>query len=195
MAVRDRWIGWSLQQKLRRLHLIAQNVRFVILSAAAGGKNLASRVLGLGLRRLSGDILAEYGYPALLPETFVDQALHRGTCYRRELAAAGVHQRLCPSEGPPMARWRHDGRPKQVPVYHWHRVPDMGVASDVQIVVPGSRFVEVEVRDASQSCQATGLAAPSCIRLAPRLTEGSKSNCRLRCHAKMYLQSSWSKNF
>ncbi len=89
VAVRDRWIGWSLQEKLRRLHLIAQNVRLVILSAAAGRKNPASRVLGLSLRRLSGGILAEHGYPALLAETFVDREGH--VLPRRELAAAGVH--------------------------------------------------------------------------------------------------------
>ncbi|MDE0104257.1 MAG: DUF4338 domain-containing protein [Bryobacterales bacterium] len=28
VGVRDRWIGWSVQQKLGRLHLIAQNVRY-----------------------------------------------------------------------------------------------------------------------------------------------------------------------
>ena len=41
VGVRDRWIGWSPQQKLRRLHLIGLNARFVILPAGQGRKNLA----------------------------------------------------------------------------------------------------------------------------------------------------------
>lgn len=97
---RDRWIDWSLQQKLRRLDLTAQNVRFVILPGAAGRKNLESRVLDLSLCRLSADILGEHGYPALLAKTLVDRALHKGTCYRAEnwraRASAGV--RLGPLE-------------------------------------------------------------------------------------------------
>ncbi len=44
--------------------------------------NLASRVLGLSLRRLSEDIQAVHGYPALLAETFVDVSRFAGTCYR-----------------------------------------------------------------------------------------------------------------
>ena len=32
LAARDRWIGWSVGQQFRRLHLIANNLRFVILT-------------------------------------------------------------------------------------------------------------------------------------------------------------------
>ena len=70
LSARDRWIGWSPQQKLRRLHLVAQNSRFVILPACGGVRNLASRVLGLSLRRLSDDMLAEHGFPVLLAEAY-----------------------------------------------------------------------------------------------------------------------------
>ena len=31
LAARDRWIGWSPAQKRRRLHLVLQNSRFVVL--------------------------------------------------------------------------------------------------------------------------------------------------------------------
>ena len=55
LAARDRWIGWSAEQQFRRLHLIANNSRFVLLTPERV-PNLASRVLGLSLRRLSGDI-------------------------------------------------------------------------------------------------------------------------------------------
>ena len=55
LAARDHWIGWSAQQQFRRLHLIANNARFVILTPRPV-PNLASRVLGLSLRRLSQDM-------------------------------------------------------------------------------------------------------------------------------------------
>ncbi len=81
LAARDRWIGWTAEQQFRRLHLIANNSRFVILGPR-GVPNLASRVLGLSLRRLSADIEAAHGYPVLLAETFVDIKRFAGTCYR-----------------------------------------------------------------------------------------------------------------
>ena len=73
LTARDRWIGWSPQQKRRRLHLVTQNSRFMILPGFHA-RNLASRVLGLSLRRLSDDMLAAHGFPVLLAETFVDPA-------------------------------------------------------------------------------------------------------------------------
>ncbi len=78
---RDAWIGWTPAMKLRRLHLIANNVRFLILPEGRS-PNLASRVLALNLRRLSADWERFYGHPLLLVETFVDAARFRGTCYR-----------------------------------------------------------------------------------------------------------------
>ena len=33
LAARDRWVGWSAQQQFKRLHLIANNSRFVIPDA------------------------------------------------------------------------------------------------------------------------------------------------------------------
>ena len=67
LGARDRWIGWSAEQRFRRLHLIANNSRFVILTPERV-RNLASRVLGLSLRRLAADMEAVHGYPALLAE-------------------------------------------------------------------------------------------------------------------------------
>ncbi len=73
LTARDHWIGRSREQKLRRLHLVTQNSRFVILPGFHV-PNLASRVLGLSLRRLSEDMLAAHGFPVLVAETFVDPA-------------------------------------------------------------------------------------------------------------------------
>ena len=96
LTARDRWIGWSREQKLRRLHLVTQNSRFVILPGFHA-PNLASRVLGLSLRRLSDDMLAAHGYPVLVAETFVDPARFAGTCYRaanwRSLGMTGGYAR------------------------------------------------------------------------------------------------------
>jgi hypothetical protein len=78
---RERWIGWTEEQRRRRLGLIVNNARFLILP----GKhipNLASRVLRLTLERLSADWQARYGHPVVLVETFVDPACFSGTIYR-----------------------------------------------------------------------------------------------------------------
>ena len=81
LGARDRWIEWTAAQQFKRLHLIANNSRFVILMAERV-PNLASRVLGLSLRRLSGDMEAAHGYPVLVAETFEDPGRYAGTCYR-----------------------------------------------------------------------------------------------------------------
>ena len=51
-AARDDWIGWPRVLHYQRLHLLANNARFLILPGR-GVRNLASRVLALNLRRLS----------------------------------------------------------------------------------------------------------------------------------------------
>ncbi len=80
-AVRDRWIGWSIPQRLQRLKYIANNSRYLVLPGF-NAPNLASKTLALGLRRIAQDWLEKYNHPVLLVETFVDQDLFRGSCYR-----------------------------------------------------------------------------------------------------------------
>ena len=80
-APRDRWLGWHRSVQFRRLHLIGNNTRFLLLPAALGIPNLASRVLGCSARRLSADWSLRYGHPLELAETFVDPARFTGTCY------------------------------------------------------------------------------------------------------------------
>jgi hypothetical protein len=77
---RDEWIGWSEEQKLKRLRFIANNQRYLILPDIRI-KNLASRVLALNVRRLSGDWEIAHGHPILIAETFVDHSRFKGTCY------------------------------------------------------------------------------------------------------------------
>ncbi len=69
-ASRDTWIGWSPALQWQRLGLIANNSRFLILPCVRV-KNLASRVLGLNLARLSADWRSAHGHHLLLAETFI----------------------------------------------------------------------------------------------------------------------------
>jgi len=78
---REQWLGWHKALQFRRLHLIANNTRFVLLPKGAGVKNLGSRVLGLNLQRLSADWQAEWGHGLELAETFVEPQKYRGTVY------------------------------------------------------------------------------------------------------------------
>ena len=111
---RDRWIGWPPVRQFRRLGLIANNSRFVVLTGKGEARNLASRVLGLSLRRLSRDMSAAHGHPVLVAETFVDPSRFSGTCYRasnwRLVGATRGFTRLPGGS----ARWRENGQPKEV---------------------------------------------------------------------------------
>jgi hypothetical protein len=82
LKARERWIGWSPRQRARRLGLVVNNSRFLILPERQRYPNLASRVLGRVLRRLSGDWQERWGHPVLVVESCVDESRYRGTCYR-----------------------------------------------------------------------------------------------------------------
>lgn len=80
-GVRDRFVGWDEATKVAKLGFVVNNVRFLILPGSEQ-KNLASRILGANLRRLSADWVRAYSHPVYLAETFVDATRFRGTCYR-----------------------------------------------------------------------------------------------------------------
>lgn len=80
-AARDTWIGWDFRHPYDRLHLIANNSRFLILPDDHY-PNLATRVLAWCERRLVRDWPHRCGYPLLLLETFVDPRHCHGTLYR-----------------------------------------------------------------------------------------------------------------
>jgi len=109
-AARDRWIGWDRHQQYRRLHLVANNVRFLILPGWHL-PNLASKVLALNLKRLSDDWVHFHGNPILLAETFVDAARFRGTCY---LAAGWKKLGKTSGYSKRNKRYWHNGSPKFV---------------------------------------------------------------------------------
>lgn len=80
-APRDRFIGWTVDQRKRRLHLIINNARFLILPWVHC-RNLASRLLSMTARRLADDWQERYGYRPVLVETFVETPRFRATCYK-----------------------------------------------------------------------------------------------------------------
>ena len=78
---RDDYIGWSIKTRRERLHLIANNARFLILPWIRV-KHLASKVLASNLKRLSDDWQRTYHHQVHLAETFVDVSRFQGTCYK-----------------------------------------------------------------------------------------------------------------
>jgi hypothetical protein len=80
-AGRDRWIGWSSEQRARHLGLVTNNSRFLILPWVRV-PHLASHLLGQVGARLSMDWQHKYGHPIYLLESFVEQPCFAGTCYR-----------------------------------------------------------------------------------------------------------------
>ena len=99
LKYRDRWIGWTDAQRERRLALVVNNIRFLLLPDKTF-PNLGSRVLRLVLARLSDEWQRAYGHPVLVVETFVDPEQFCGTVYTangwEELGqtdGSGRHQR------------------------------------------------------------------------------------------------------
>ena len=78
---RDRFLGWSAEQRQRHLGLIANNTRFLMLPRVQV-PHLASGILGQVSRRLPRDWQAKYGHPIVVLETFVERERFRGTAYR-----------------------------------------------------------------------------------------------------------------
>jgi hypothetical protein len=82
LKARDQSIEWTGGQREARLHLLAQNSRYVILADRQQLPNLATRAMALCLRRLSADWQKAYGHPIVMVESFVDRQLFRGTAYK-----------------------------------------------------------------------------------------------------------------
>jgi hypothetical protein len=83
IGVRDRFIGWSKKIRENNLHLIANNLRFLILPWVQV-PCLASYLLALNRHRLSRDWQNLYHHPVYLLESFVDTQRYLGTCYQAD---------------------------------------------------------------------------------------------------------------
>jgi hypothetical protein len=111
LKARDGFIGWTEEQRRRRLPLVVNNARLLVLPGRQCA-NLVSRFMKLMLARLSADWEQEWKHPVALAETFVDPHLYQGTAYK-----ANGWTRLGLTAG-----WKRDaedfyqkhGRPKQI---------------------------------------------------------------------------------
>ncbi len=87
MAARDRWIGWSDEQRRVNLQKIVNNSRFLIFPWVEV-KNLASSSLALAVKTVPEDWQRCYDYRPALMETLVERKRFKGTCYK---AANWIH--------------------------------------------------------------------------------------------------------
>ncbi len=80
LGPRDRYLGWSAEQRRRNIRFVAYNTRFLILPWVEV-PHLASHLLGRMARMLPKEWERMYAHPVFFAETFVDPARNRGTCY------------------------------------------------------------------------------------------------------------------
>lgn len=78
---RDKYIGWSDEERDSNLHLTTNNSRFLIPEWIRV-PHLASHSLALISRRIANDWQAKYGHPVVFLETFVERRRFSGTCYK-----------------------------------------------------------------------------------------------------------------
>jgi hypothetical protein len=86
-APRDRWIGWSAEQRAHGLPFLANNSRFLLLPWVQT-PHLANHILSEIAQRIDADWQSRYRHPIYLLESFVQPDRFRGTCYR---AANWIH--------------------------------------------------------------------------------------------------------
>src|SRR6266851_3343578 len=81
LKARDRFIGWTEEQRRTRLPLLVNNSRLLVLPPCHC-PNLISRFMKLMLARLPQDWEHSWGHAVALAETFVDPHLYQGTAYK-----------------------------------------------------------------------------------------------------------------
>jgi len=156
---RDRWIGWTHEQRRRRLALVVNNARYLLIPHRTV-PNLGSRVLKLTLARLSADWQQKYGHPVLVVESFVDPERFCGTVY-----TASGWQELGPTDG-----WGRCSR-------------DYYVKHDK----PKRLFVKALSKNACRSLQAQHLKPALAVvedKVAPRCTQRAAQIRSLTQHFK-----------
>ena len=113
LNLRDRWIGWSKKTREKNLHLIINNVRFLILPWVKV-RNLASKILSLASKQVPEDWNSYYGYKPVLFETFVDMGRFSGTSYK---AANWICLGRTKGKGRCGMKYFIHNRPKDIYVY------------------------------------------------------------------------------
>jgi len=80
LGTRDRWIGWTEEQRLQRLAWVVNLSRHLVFPWVRV-RNLSSHVLGLLWRRIAEDWENRWGYRPVLLESFVDPE-YAGSSYK-----------------------------------------------------------------------------------------------------------------
>lgn len=78
---RDKFIGWDIVTREAHLHLITNNMRYLILPWVKI-PHLASHILSKVTKQISRDWITSYGHPIYALETFVECDKYKGTCYK-----------------------------------------------------------------------------------------------------------------
>jgi Domain of unknown function (DUF4338)/DDE_Tnp_1-associated/Transposase DDE domain len=176
---REQWLGWSSLQRRCRLHLLAQNSRFVVLPERTDWPNLATRALALVSRRLSEDWQQAYGHPIAAVESFVDSQLFRGTAYKASnwklLGMTDGFKRVAED-----FYTRHD-RPKQL----WVKslVADAPALLSAQVLAEPWRAYE---KEPPVSCGISCAHLPSLFELFRGLTDRRKGQGKRHRLATLY---------
>jgi len=110
LPCRDQWIGWDKGMRKKRLHLVLNNTRFLLLPWVHI-PHLASKALSMATRRLADDWQTQHGYRPVLLETFVDPRFS-GTSYQ-----AANWQRIGDTAGVKASAQVKEKLPKAVYVY------------------------------------------------------------------------------
>ena len=109
LGARDRWIGWTDEQRLQRLAWVVNNSRHLILPWVCVG-NLSSYVLAQLARRIATDWESRWGYRPVLMESFVDPK-HQGSSYK---AAGWQYLGMTTGEGLVRPGHRYRTTPKMI---------------------------------------------------------------------------------
>lgn len=115
---RDEWISWDAKQRQTNLHLVINNVRFLILPWVKI-KYLASKLLGLNAKIIPDHWQKQYNYRPLLIETFVEKQRFLGTSYK---AANWIYLGQTRGKGRSGMTYYHHGIIKDVYVYPLTRI-------------------------------------------------------------------------
>lgn len=113
IRVRDQWIGWGTNERLRNLGYLVNNGRFLIFPWVKV-RYLASHALGKVIRELGMDWKRRWGYRPVLLETFVDPQYFDGTSY---LAANFIHLGMSSGLGLVRQYKTYTTSPKKIFVY------------------------------------------------------------------------------
>jgi SRSO17 transposase len=113
LGPRDDYIGWSEEVRLKKLHHLLSNNRFLILPWVRV-HNLASHILSKVLRHLREDWEKQYEVTPYMIETFVDREKYLGTCY---VAANWIYLGITKGYGRKGDQYVYHGQKKDIYVY------------------------------------------------------------------------------